>query len=115
MSGFQLAPNLMRMFLLKKQQENEQRMGFAQEQEAKRARDLDYAHAGTMLLFDDESNLDLVGTNGDWEDKDFWSERVHHAGNLVALIQDDRAHPERHDHRTYLCKLQALRSIARGQ
>lgn len=70
--------------------------------------DLDYAHGSTMYRFDEGNELSLIGTTGDWEDQVYWEERADQVGNLVGLVKDDRDHSERHDHRTYLCKMQAL-------
>jgi len=74
--------------------------------------DLDYAHASTMYRFGPGTELGLIGTNGDWEDKEYWSERAASVGNLVALVKDDRDHPDRHLHTAYLCKMQAVRQAA---
>lgn len=72
-------------------------------------KDLDYAHASGLFLFDEGTTLEYLGTTGDWEDREYWSDRAEHVTTLIGLVQDDRDHGYRHNHGTYLCKMLALR------
>jgi triacylglycerol lipase len=75
-------------------------------------RNLNYAHASTMLRFDDEGNLTRIGTSGDWEDKEFWTQAAQAYGgfgNILTVVGEDQAHKERHDPQSYLCKMNVVR------